>query len=129
MSRIEEIEKVMDEHPEYLDIPLNQYGDVEWLISEIHRLREAIAIAYDYLNEKYDMDSAPLHKIKELYKTFGIERIIGSGPGIGFEKELLREIHRLRSAIKEHHYEKTLRTQGFNNDWVDLQLYKVAEEE
>lgn len=36
--------------------------------SHIKELEEGIAIAYDYLKVKYDMDSVPLNKIAELYK-------------------------------------------------------------
>ena len=42
---------------------------------------------------------------------------------------LLSRISELEAAIEDHHYEKTLRTRGFNNDWVDLRLYKVMKEE
>jgi hypothetical protein len=32
-------------------------------------------------------------------------------------------VKELEDAIEKHHYEITLRTQGFDNDWVNKELY------
>ena len=45
-------------------------------------------------------------------------------------EEIMRlnaRVRELEKAIEEHHYQITLRTQGFDNDWVNKKLYAVLD--
>jgi len=65
ITRIKELESERDSETRWA----KQYFD-HWEEAKAHirELEEGIAIAYDYLKSKYDMDSVPLNKVSELYK-------------------------------------------------------------
>ena len=65
ITRIKELESERDSETRWA----KQYFD-QWEEAKVHikELEEGIAIAYDYLKSKYNMDSVPLNKVSELYK-------------------------------------------------------------
>ena len=69
----------------------------------------------DDIESKYNV---PLDVKQEYYKTEMLSDI----------SELISRCRELEKAIEEHHYQITLRTQGFDNDWVNKELYAVLEQ-